>query len=319
MTPMEPTGTPPAFQPGFEFCYRHPNVGTGVHCTRCGKPICPDCMIPAPVGYQCPDCVGQARKEFRSRAMTLGPRGGISMTKALLIAIGAMFAVELIVGGGEMINPSSLNANLTLYKLGALDPFSIALQGQWWRLFTSMFLHAGVIHIGFNAYALYLFGPVVEGTFGRARFLLIYFVSGFVASAASYAFIPLIPSVQHHILYFDGPLGVGASGAIVGVFGAFIAYNWRRRELALARQNLRTAATLIVLNALIPVFVAGIDWRAHLGGLVCGFAAGLFAESWGPSPATRRFIRIAGFAALIAIGVALVVWRSSTFPQPVPM
>jgi membrane associated rhomboid family serine protease len=283
---------PPA--PTVEVCYRHPQTPTGVHCTRCGRPICPECMIPAPVGYQCPECVQQARREFRA-----GPgrpfRGGVSVTKALLIAIGVMFAIEVVMGGpNALFNPDGG----TLIDLGAMQPFLIA-DGQYWRLFSAMFLHYGLFHIGFNAYALYLFGSTIESNYGKTQMILIYVVSGFLASVASYAFGPV------------NSVGVGASGAIFGIFGAFIAYNYRRRHLAIAEANLRWAGMLLLLNLLLAFGFGGrIDWRAHLGGLVAGFLCGIVAEGWG-TQAQRRTIRIAGFAVLVALGVAIAVWRTN--------
>lgn len=283
--------------PTVEYCYRHPNVRTAVHCTRCGRPICPDCMIPAPVGHQCPQCVEDARREFRRgsvRRVQPVRAGGLTATKALLLALLAVFAVEVALGG-----PNAFLAGppeRTLIRLGALQPFLIA-NGQYWRLFSAIFLHAGLLHIGFNAYALWIFGAFTESVLGRTRFLVIFFVTGFAASATSYAFGP----VQ--------TVGVGASGAIFGVFGAFIAYNFRRRHLPQAQAQLRWALTLIVLNALLAFGFPGIDWRAHVGGLVSGFLAGLAAEGMGDRR-TRMLISVAGFAALVVAAVALVVWRT---------
>ncbi|HKN81461.1 MAG TPA: hypothetical protein VJZ98_09005, partial [Actinomycetota bacterium] len=88
--------SPPA--PTIEVCYRHPDVQTRVHCTRCERPICPDCMIPAPVGFQCPECVAEARRDFR-RGPGRPLRGGVSVTKALLVAIAIPFVIEIVVGG----------------------------------------------------------------------------------------------------------------------------------------------------------------------------------------------------------------------------
>jgi membrane associated rhomboid family serine protease len=288
---METTPQPPA--PTVEVCYRHPNEHTRVHCTRCSRPICPECMIPAPVGYQCPECVAQARREFRR-----GPgrtfRGGIGVTKALLYGIAAVFVLEVVTGGPRSLlqGPSAGR----LIDLGAMQPFLIA-DGQYWRLFSAMFLHAGLLHIGFNAYALWLFGSMVESNLGRTRMVLIYVLAGFLASVASYAFGPV------------SSVGVGASGAIFGVFGAFIAFNYRRRHLAMAEANLRWAATLLLLNLLLAFGFARIDWRAHLGGLIAGLAAGAFAEGWGTG-SQRRIIQVAGLVGLVALGVALVVWRT---------
>jgi membrane associated rhomboid family serine protease len=283
--------SPPA--PTIEVCYRHPDVQTRVHCTRCERPICPDCMIPAPVGFQCPECVEEARREFRK-----GPgrpfRGGISVTKALLVTIAIPFVIEIVVGGPRaLFDPSAQ----LLFDLGAMAPPAVA-NGQFWRLFTAMFLHAGLLHVALNAYFFWLFGRVVESVFGRTWMLLIFLVSGFLASVASYAFGPVLA------------LAVGASGAISGVFGAFIAYNYRRRHLAANAANLRMALTVIVLNAFIAVAYSSIDWRAHVGGLVAGFALGYLADD--AVPARQRGVaRFAGIATLVALGIALVVWRTA--------
>jgi membrane associated rhomboid family serine protease len=290
---------PPA--PTIEVCYRHPDVQTRVHCTRCDRPICPDCMIPAPVGHQCPECVEQARRDFRSgpgRAL----RGGVSATNALLVAIAIPFVIEVILGGPQaLFNPSAQ----VLFDMGAMQPIAVA-DGQFWRLFTAMFLHAGLLHVALNAYFFWLFGRMVEASFGRTWMVLIYVVAGFLASVASYAFGPATT------------LAVGASGAISGVFGAFIAYNYRRRQHAMNAANLRLALTVIVLNAVIAIGYTSIDWRAHVGGLVAGFALGYLADSSGPAR-QRAVVRFAGVATLVVIGIALVLWRTaeirSAFPQ----
>jgi membrane associated rhomboid family serine protease len=285
---------PPAPAPTTSYCYRHPQTATGVHCTRCGRPICTECMVQAPVGFQCPECVAEAKKDFRAgpgRAL----RRGVSVTSVLLVAIAVPFVLELVMGG-----PGSLMSGpdgQTLFDLGAMQPFAIAA-GQFWRLFTAMFLHVGLLHIAFNAYALWIFGRMVERDYGRVQMLLIYLVSGFLASVASYVWSD------------PRTLSVGASGAIFGIFGAFIAYNYRRRNTALGSANLRSAITLIALNAFLAFAVRGIDWRAHVGGLLAGRACGFIAEGWGP-PAQRRLIRVAGYTALMAIGIALVVYRTN--------
>jgi membrane associated rhomboid family serine protease len=128
--------------------------------------------------------------------------------------------------------------------------------------------------------------------------LLIYLVAGFLASVASYAFGPVTT------------LAVGASGAISGVFGAFVAYNYRRRHLASSAANLRMALTVIVLNAFIAVAYRSIDWRAHVGGLIAGFALGYLADDAVPAR-QRRVVRFAGVGTLVALGIALVVWRTA--------
>jgi membrane associated rhomboid family serine protease len=291
--PNQP-GTLPA-PPSVEYCYRHPDVQTGVHCTRCGRPICTQCMIPAPVGYQCPECVDEARREFRKGAGRARVRvRGLSATKVLLGAMLAGFVLELVRGGpGSLLSGPPLR---TLVDLGAMFPPYVAI-GQYWRLFTSIFLHIGLIHIAFNAYALWLFGQFVENTFGPARFLLLFFVTGFLAGATSYAFGPI------------NAVAVGASGAVFGIFGAFIAYHFRRRSVPASAASLRWAFTMILLNAFLAFSFHAIDWRAHVGGLVAGFLAGHALEGFGERN-TRRVVAVAGVGAIVVVGIALVVWRT---------
>ncbi len=302
--------------PTTERCYRHPNVETAVHCTRCGRPICPDCMIPAPVGHQCPDCVAEARREFRQgpgrRIAAANVRRNASVTMALLVIMGAVFLLEVAAGGaGSLMNGPS---NLKLINLGGSigvtqmpggELVGIAT-GQYWRLFTAMFLHAGLIHIAFNAYALWIFGTIVEQELGHVRFALIFFTTGLFASAASYAFGP----------YYA--VGVGASGAIFGVFGAFVAYNYRRRHLAIAAARLRSALALVAINMLIAFTIPAIDWRAHVGGFIAGLAAGFVAEGVG-TPSQRRTILVLGFAGILVAAIALVAWHTGQLHQQFPV
>jgi membrane associated rhomboid family serine protease len=276
-----------------EACYRHPDELTGVHCTRCGRPICTECMNPAPVGYQCPDCVRAARKEGPRRRvrLVLGRPG--SLTTALLVVNIAVFVVEMAYGVGVSLWGARLDK---LDQLGGLDRNAIAFQHQYWRLLTTMFLHAGFIHIAFNMYALYLFGYLIENTLGTLRFAAIYFVGGFLASVTSFWFISPVT------------VGVGASGAIFALLGAWVAYNYRRRGSAMAEANLQWAMFLIVINLVLGFSIRGIDNSAHIGGLVAGAAAGFVAEGWGPR-SIRRFTQIGGFALLVVIGIAVTVYR----------
>jgi membrane associated rhomboid family serine protease len=258
-------------------------------------------MIPAPVGHHCPECVAQARREFR-----LGPGrrarqlAGLSATNLLLLTIVGMFVIEVVVSKGNALSGSL--GGKQAFDLGALFPPAVAglppfHTSQYWRLITPMFLHANLLHILFNGWALVIFGRFVEQTFGRTRFLVIYFVTGFVASATSYMVGPV------------GQLGVGASGAIVGLLGAFIAYNFRRRHLSLAQANLRLAVMLIAFNLIYATLVHGIDNWAHAGGLASGLLAGTFAEGVGRGDA-RKVSRVLGFVALVGIGVVMAVLRT---------
>jgi membrane associated rhomboid family serine protease len=273
-----------------ETCFRHPREVTGVHCTRCGRPICPECMTPAPVGYQCPECVKEARGSAPRRAsLRIGRRA--SVVRILLAVNVAMFVVEVSVGAvGGLTGGSS-----RIVDLGALVPFLVA-EGQYWRLLTAMFLHASLLHIAFNMYALYLFGNAIEDALGSYRFLAIYFACGLFASVTSFT--------------FGDPFraAVGASGAIFGLLGAWVAFNYRRRGTALASANLRMALLLIAINVFLGFSISGIDNYAHLGGLVSGAAAGWLVEGFGPRN-IRPFVPLAGFSALAVLAIAMTAWR----------
>jgi membrane associated rhomboid family serine protease len=260
-------------------------------------------MRPAAVGYQCPDCAGAS-----SRGTITGRRWQVrfflgrpgAMTTSLLALNVAMFLVEVALGGPQALlsGPSNQRA----VDLGALFPPYVAYGHQYWRLITAMFLHAGIIHIALNMYALYLFGYLIEEAFGKVRFVAIYLVCGFLASVASFAFGPVVE------------VGVGASGAIFGLLGAWVAYNYRRRSMRHNRGNLQGAYFLILLNLVLSFSIPGIDWRAHVGGLIAGIVAGTIAEGVGSGEA-RAALRVAGFVVLLALGIAITAWRVATFPS----
>ena len=294
MLPPQPDDPRPT-TPTIESCYRHPDVQTGVHCTRCGRPICPSCMIPAAVGYQCPECVEHARLEYRRGPGSLRRRArSMSVTRALLAAMIVMFLVEIAASPAASL--FSGPTERVLFDLGAMYPPAVSA-GQYWRLFSAMFLHAGLFHILFNAYALWIFGQAVEDEYGSVWMGVLYFLTGFLASVTSYAFGPI------------NVIAVGASGAIFGLFGAFVAYNYRRRHLALASARLRAAMTLILINAFLAFAIPQIDWRAHIGGLAAGFVGGFVVEGFGPRQ-TRAVVRAVGLSAMVGLGIALVIWRT---------
>lgn len=269
-----------------ETCYRHPDRETRVHCTRCGRPICPDCMVQAPVGHHCPTCVAESRRGVRTiRPAIPRPR---SATTAILAVNVVAFAVDLILGlgGGGLL------------ERGAMVPILVA-GGEWWRLLTAMFLHVGVLHLALNSFGLYLFGSLVEQALGTGRMLTLYFVTGFCASVVSFAFGPV------------GVAAVGASGAVFGMLGAWLAYNLRRRSLSMARANVQWALMLIGINLVFGLSVPGIDNLAHVGGLAAGVVGGLGIEGVGRRRG-RTVSAAVTIAALVAGAVALAAWRASS-------
>lgn len=296
---------PPPAGAGPEACYRHPDVVTGVHCTRCGRPICPDCMHQAPVGHHCPNCVAEARREFR-RGPGRGVGGvarttAVSYTTLILLGIAGVFVLEIVAGGGATVMDPDL---VDLIQLGGAVPALIA-DGQWWRLLTSMFLHAGLIHLALNAWGLYIFGAVVEQqTYGRVRFLVIYFIAGIVGSVASFALratdIPQDVAIP----------GVGASGGIFGLVGAVAVYAFMRRDTPVGQAYLRWAVMIVVLNLVIGGGTAGIDNAAHIGGGFGGAACALVAEFGRrrSSPLLEWF----GYGAVVVAAAAVMLAKTAS-------
>jgi rhomboid protease GluP len=138
----------------------------------------------------------------------------------------------------------------------------LIVQGQYWRLITAMFLHGSLVHIFFNGYALYALGPEAERIFGSLRFVAAYMLSGLAGSIASYA--------------MSSAASVGASGAIFGLFGTLLAFYVVGRDVLgeMGRRQLQSMGGLIVINLLLGFAVPGIDYWAHIGGLVVGALVG---------------------------------------------
>jgi membrane associated rhomboid family serine protease len=220
--------------------------------------------------------------------------------------MGIGYLWELVVAGGLgrlFEGPSAFD----LIKAGALVPATQEgsgglvgglVGGEWWRLVSAMFLHAGLIHLALNSYVLWIFGNVIEDEIGRIAMLGVFFATGIFAGAASYAFAP------------GFIIAVGASGAIFGLVGAFIAYNYRRRHQFLAQARLRAAASMLLLNLIIGFTIPAIDWRAHLGGVVAGVAAGFAVDPARPRTA-RRAYAIVGLLLIVVAAVILVLVRTA--------
>jgi membrane associated rhomboid family serine protease len=173
-------------------------------------------------------------------------------------------------------------------------PAAIALGNQWGRLFTSVFMHGGWLHLGFNMYVLYLLGPPMERLLGHARFLLLFLLSGLGGAVASYAFSPM------------RTLSVGASGAIFGLMAAMIVVG---RRLG---YDVGQVIALFAINIALGFMMSGIDWRAHLGGALVGGVMGWVLSRHAPGgdrPSTLNQT-LATVGVVLAL-VALVVWRTN--------
>jgi membrane associated rhomboid family serine protease len=225
-----------------EVCYRHPKRETGVRCSNCGRPICPDCMTSTPVGMRCPDCARQGRTRIRTmRSVTDEP----ALTY-VLIGINVLVAIGSMLGGGVGTTSSSLTDD------GGVSQHFIA-DGEYWRLLTAGFLHVGLFHLATNMLSLWILGSMIEPAFGRWRFGLIYLVSLLCGSFGA-------------LLMSPDNVTVGASGAIFGLLGA-AAVLARNRGFSLMESGL---GIWIGLNLLITFTVPNISIGGHVGGLVGG-------------------------------------------------
>jgi membrane associated rhomboid family serine protease len=270
-------------------CYRHPDRETGVRCTRCERPICPECMVSASVGFQCPECVrdgsgtGHAPNASQPRTLaggtvTADPR---LLTKALLGIILLVFLLQLSLGD-RFTDRFDLIGLAYVPELRSIEGVA---DGQWYRLLTAMFLHSGYVHIMFNMLSLWWIGGPLEAALGRARYLTLYLVSGLAGSALTY----LIADANQPSL--------GASGAIFGLFGA-TAVLMRR-----LRYDMRPIVALLVINLIFtfnPAF--NISWQAHVGGLVGGVVIGYAMVH---APRERRALIQYGVCALVLVAVVV--------------
>ena len=301
---------PPYGSPQYQVapqCYRHPGRVTYIACQRCGRPICPECMISAAVGFQCPDCVAEGARTTRQNQ---GPYGGLrsanpSLTSISLIAINVGVWVMLFLTGGS---------NSPLFRWLALTPVGACLvtgqpgsyypnlgraacgsgiggtwapgvaDGAYWQLITSAFTHIEVWHIGFNMLALWYLGPQLEQAIGRARFLALYLLSGLAGSVV--------------VLWLASPTTstLGASGAVFGLMGALLVIALK------VRANVQTLLAWLAMNVVFTFTGSGISWQGHLGGLLGGMAvAAIVVHAPRENRARVQLIGLTGF------GVALLV------------
>ena len=197
-------------------------------------------------------------------------------TATLLGLITAIFLFEAATG--------AIDNDMYLRELGAILPWSeLRSSGQYWRLVSGMFLHEGWLHWVANSWALYQLGFLYELMFGTPRFLFIYFATGLIASFASSYNMPL------------GGSSVGASGAILGLLGAFIFSIRRSPQWRHERWTKSLLVQLVfwaVFNIILGFQIPQIDNTAHIAGLVSGLLLGLLPHRVPPQPPATRVIDV---------------------------
>lgn len=249
-------------------------------CQRCERPICTECMTPASIGFHCPECVAQHSQTVYRAQDVLDRRP--PLTTALIAVNVVAFIAQNLTGG--LITTEGL-----LWGPGIE-------QGELWRIVTGGFLHSGLLHLGFNMYALWIFGPNLEKGLGTIRFALIYLAGLLGGSLAVLAF------------NFDQPT-LGASGAVLGLAGGLSAVLWAR-GINIFRTSL---SAILIINLALPLIAPGISFWGHLGGMAAGFVAGGIL-AWLPNragvaesaaKAVAGVFVLALAAAALAVGVGL--------------
>lgn len=265
-------------------CYRHPDRETGVSCSNCGRPICPDCMTPTPVGMRCPECAKQRTRVTRG---AVGASRYDTPATYVLIALNvAAFLAEVASGSGGLApGGSSL-----IFDFGLYGPF--VAEGEWYRLLTCGFLHVSAFHLGFNMFALYFLGRILEPGIGTPRFVALYFASLFAGSLGA-------------LLLSPDSLTIGASGAVFGIFGATFVIARQRRIEGLAA----SIGFVLLLNLAITFGNPEISIGAHLGGLVGGVLCALLivAGERGMLGPRRLPIELAAMIAIAVFSIAAAI------------
>jgi membrane associated rhomboid family serine protease len=272
-------------------CYRHPGRETGVSCSNCGRPICPDCMTATPVGMRCPECSRQ-----RTPVRTMGNVYADPTVTYVLIGACVLLWLGTLISGGST---SSVYIDLgTLgINIGPSDqPIGVA-EGEYWRLITGGFLHdpGNPLHILFNMYILYWLGTMLEPVLGHVRFAALYF-----ASLLAGSFGALVADPTH--------LTVGASGAVFGLLAAAVVFQ-RARGVDPWRSGL---LPVLLFNLALPFLFPGLNISigGHIGGLIGGAIAALAIKHLGR---LRRgdLIPLAACAVVGAISIAGAIAVSS--------
>lgn len=283
MSAMSETGT-------HMTCYRHPRVETAVTCSDCGRPICTDCMTFGPVGIRCPECAGVsvgARKAVQQvrAAPTRLPPGAVTL--ALMAVNVLVFIAELATGGQVARIGGDVVAEYALYGPAVAD-------GEWYRLITSAFLHANLIHLFFNMLFLWWFGRPLENLVGAGRFLPIYLVSALAGAAGA-------------LLLSPQGVTVGASGAVFGILGA--GFILERGQIYVFGGQ---AMFVIGINLVLSFVLSGISIGGHVGGLVGGALSMLALNHFGryrPLLSREGALGLAALAGIAIASVAIAYWQ----------
>jgi membrane associated rhomboid family serine protease len=283
-------------------CYRHPNRETGVSCSNCGRPICPDCMTSTPVGMRCPECARQRTKTVKMRSISTVPQVTYALIAINVIAFLAEGTGGLTLQGSGTSEVIQKGAVLGSSAIPQLAGEGVA-HGQIYRVVTGGFLHENILHIGFNMWVLYYLGMMLEPALGRFRFGMLYAVSLLCGSLGALLVSP-------HLIT------VGASGAVFGLMGA-AAVEMRARQIPIMQSGV---GGLILINLIISFSVPGISWGGHLGGFIGGIIAMLILRLGDRVRQPALAIGVCVLIGLGAVGASVATSHSSEVePVGVPL
>lgn len=250
-------------------------------------------MTPTPVGMRCPECSNE-KVRVRTGPAASSAVGGNPATITLIAINVAVFLAEMATGSGGLSSASSDLIN----EFGLVG--ALVADGETYRLVTSGFLHAGVMHIAFNMIALYFLGRVLEPSIGTLRFLMVYFASLFAGSFGAI------------LLSANNEITVGASGAVFGLFAATFIIAWGRGLGAIANE----IGVIIGINLLLTFTISGISIGGHLGGLVGGAICGLLVIA-GERGYLGSNAKVIEYAGMIGLAVVAIV-ASISVAEPLP-
>ena len=238
--------------PNLEYCTRHPQIVTGRHCTRCGRPACNDCLTQADVGSHCTECVRRARPATSERIRFWNAAQPVLVTRLIIVV--NFIAYAWVLTGTRL---SSIAGSINSHELDMGLSQGFIDNGEWYRIISSGFLHFGLIHVGMNMFLLWQLGQLLEPALGRSRFTLLYFTA-------------MVGGATGALLMNPNGLTGGASGAVFGLMAA-AAVGLQQRGVNPMRTGI--GATLM-LNLLITFAIPGISIGGHLGGALVGGAIG---------------------------------------------
>jgi membrane associated rhomboid family serine protease len=270
-------------------CYRHPDRETGVACSNCGRPICPDCMTVTPVGMRCPECARQ-----RTKVKTPASVGAEPTLTYVLIGINVAVALGSFLSGASATGNGGFGSSLL--SDGSVSRPAVD-SGEYYRILTAGFLHRDFFHLLLNMFGLYILGGLLEPAIGRLRFGVIYFVSLLAGSFGALLLEPSAPTV-------------GASGAIFGLMGATAVVMWNR-----GMNWLQSGLGIwIGLNLLITFTVPNLSIGGHIGGLVGGTVAALVMFELPDRARVPQLVTtvLAGALGVAAVAGAIAVSGSPT-------